>query len=128
MIRAVLEGICFHLRWMLECEDKKVETSKTIRFVGGGALSEVTCQILADITGRTIETVEDSQDVGAVGAAMIAGVGLGIVDSIDNVRHYIKVKNTFKPNPDNRAIYDKNYAVFKKLHGANKKLFSEMND
>lgn len=56
MLRAVLEGICFHLRWMLEVQEKKTKTSDPIRFVGGGALSPVTCQMLADITGRTIET------------------------------------------------------------------------
>ena len=49
MIRAVLEGICFHLRWMLECEDKKVKTSQTIRFVGGAAiLVAVGCGAIAD--------------------------------------------------------------------------------
>ena len=65
MIRAALEGICYHLRWMLECEARKVKTSDPIRFVGGGALSPVTCQMLADITGRTVETVRDTQSVGA---------------------------------------------------------------
>ncbi|MBQ7581793.1 MAG: FGGY-family carbohydrate kinase, partial [Lachnospiraceae bacterium] len=53
MIRAVLEGICFHLRWMMECSAKKVPMQDKIRFVGGGALSSVICQILADITGKT---------------------------------------------------------------------------
>ncbi|MBQ9299057.1 MAG: hypothetical protein IJ214_00955, partial [Clostridia bacterium] len=62
MLRAVIAGICYHLRWMLECEDKKVKTSDTIRFVGGGSLSEVTSQILADITGRKIETVEQAKE------------------------------------------------------------------
>jgi len=128
MMRAVLEGICFHLNWMLECQDKKIKTSPKIRFVGGGALSKVTCQILADITGRVIETIEDSQDVGAVGAAMIAGVGLNIVPSLDEVGSFIRVKDTFVPNPHNKEVYAKNYKVFKKLHGANKKLFKILND
>ncbi len=128
MIRAVLEGIGYHLRWMLECEEKKVKTSDVIRFVGGGALSPVTCQILSDITGHVIETVEASQDVGAVGAAMIAGVGLGYIPSVDRVRDYIRVEAVYRPNPDNKPVYDKNYAVFKKLHGANKKLFAMLND
>lgn len=128
MIRSVLEGICFHLKWMLECEDKKVKTSETVRFVGGGALSEVTCQMLADITGRTIETVEDSQDIGAAGAAMIAGVGLNIIPSLDEAESYVRVNKTYKPNPDNRDVYDKNYRVFKKLHDSNAKLFRMLND
>jgi glycerol kinase len=76
MIRAVLEGICYHLRWLLECESKKVKTSDTIRFVGGGALSPVICQMLADITGRTIETVNNTQEAGAMGAAIVAAAGL----------------------------------------------------
>ena len=58
MIRAVLEGICYHLRWLLECEMKKVKTSDTIRFVGGGALSPVTCQMLADITGYLKDSIK----------------------------------------------------------------------
>lgn len=127
LIRAVLEGICFHLRWMLECEDKKVKTSETIRFVGGGALSDVTCQILADITNRTIETVEDSQDVGAVGAAMLSAVSLGVISSIDEIGNYVKVKKTFTPDPQNREVYDRSYEVFKKLYPSNKKLFKTMN-
>lgn len=128
MIRAVLEGICFHLRWMLECQDKKIKTSDTLRFVGGGALSKVTCQILADITGRTVETVENAQDVGAVGAAMIAGVGLGAFATLDEAGNYIMVKDTFVPNEKNKAVYDRNYKVFCQLYKANHKLFKILND
>jgi len=127
LIRAVLEGICFHLRWMLECQDQKVTTSKTIRFVGGGALSKVTNQILADITGRTIEVVANPQNVGAVGAAAVIGVGLGIIKDFSKIKDYIPVIGVYEPNPNNKALYDKNYEVFKKLYKANKKLFAELN-
>nr|MCR4790923.1 carbohydrate kinase [Treponemataceae bacterium] len=127
MIRAVLEGICFHLRWMLEVEDKKVKANDTIRFVGGGALSEVTCQILADITGRKIQTVEHSQDVGAVGAAILVGLGRGIIPSIDEVKNFVRVKKEFIPNPENKAVYDKNFEVFKNIYNANKKNFKNIN-
>lgn len=128
MVRAVLEGICYHLRWMLECSEKKVKGSEKIRFVGGGALSAVTCQILADITGREIETVKNSQDVGAVGAAMLAGVGLGLIPSLESAGDYVTIDKAYKPNPENREVYDKSYEVFKKLHDANKKLFQALND
>lgn len=128
MMRAVLEGICYHLRWMLECEQKKVKTSDTIRFVGGGALSKVTCQMLADITGATIETVEDSQDVGAAGAAMVAGIGLSIIPSLEEAGNYINVSAIYKPDLNNKAVYEKNYQVFKQLHDSNKKLFKILNN
>ena len=59
---------------MLECQAKKVPTSDPIRFVGGGALSPVTSQILADVTGRTVQTVASPQNAGSVGAAAVMAV------------------------------------------------------
>ncbi len=127
MIRSVLEGICFHLRWMLECEDKKIETSDTIRFVGGGALSKVTCQMLADITGRKVETVEMTKDVGAVGASLLVAVGRGKIKSLEEAKNLVKVDRTFTPNPENKAVYEKNYKVFRNLYESNKKNFRALN-
>ncbi len=127
MLRAVLEGICFHLRWMLECEDKKIDTSDTIRFVGGGALSKVTCQMLADITGRTVETVEETKDVGAMGAAMLAAVGSGYMSDLQEAKKLVKIESTYTPRKEYKKVYDKNYEVFKILYAANKKYFRMMN-
>ncbi|MBP5160397.1 MAG: carbohydrate kinase, partial [Lachnospiraceae bacterium] len=127
LIRAVLEGVCYHLRWMLECEDRKIKTSKRLRFVGGGALSAVTCQILSDVTGRTIETVPSSQNVGSVGAAAVAAVGLGLIKSLEDVGKFIRVDRVYEPDMDNHRIYDKNFAVFKSLYSANKNLYRQMN-
>ncbi|MCR4588632.1 MAG: FGGY-family carbohydrate kinase [Lachnospiraceae bacterium] len=128
MLRAVIEGVCYHLCWMLECQDHKTSTSKVIRFCGGGALSDVSSQILADITGRTIEVVANPQNVGAVGAAAIVGVGLGIMKNIEEIASFIPAEKTFTPNPANREAYEKNYRVFKKLHKANAKCFKIMNN
>ncbi|MCR5544849.1 MAG: FGGY-family carbohydrate kinase [Lachnospiraceae bacterium] len=127
LIRAVLEGICYHMRWMLECQDKKVKTSEAIRFCGGGALSDVTNQILADVTGRIIEVVENPQNVGAIGAAATAAVGCNLIDSMDCLGEFIPVEKTFYPNPENKKIYDEVFAVFKELYSSNKKNFNRIN-
>ena len=127
MIRAVLEGVCFHMRWFLEAEDKKVKTSQTIRFVGGGALSSLTSQILADVTGRTVETVANPQNVGAVGAAVVVAVGLGVIPGFADAKKMIPAEHTYTPDPANKAIYDKNYAVYKNLYKANKDNFAALN-
>lgn len=126
MIRAVLEGVFYHLRWMLECQDKKIKTSDPVRFVGGGALSPVSCQMLADITGRTIETVAYPQNVGAVGAAAVAATGLGVIPAIESVRKFIKVMRTYYPDADVHRKYEHYYAIFKRLHSANRKLYKEL--
>lgn len=127
LIRAVVEGTCMHLRWFLETEDKKTKTSDVLRFVGGGALSDVTSQILADCTGRTVEVVASPQNVGAVGAAVISAVGLGMIDSIEEAKKLVPAKKTFIPNPSLKPIYDKNFAVFKNLYKSNKENFEALN-
>ncbi|MCR4675255.1 MAG: FGGY-family carbohydrate kinase [Lachnospiraceae bacterium] len=127
LIRAVLEGICYHMRWMLECQDKKIHTSDTIRFCGGGALSDVTSQILADVIGRKIEVVENPQNVGAIGAAATAAVGCHLIESMDCLGKFIPVEKTFYPIAENKEIYDEIYEVFKALYPANKKNFNLIN-
>ncbi|MBR5756720.1 MAG: FGGY-family carbohydrate kinase [Firmicutes bacterium] len=128
MLRAVLEGICYHLRWLLECEARKVKTSETIRFVGGGALSPVTCQMLADITGRTIETVSNTQQVGAVGAAIVVAAGIRGEDVIELSQKLVKPEHVYKPNPENTELYERNYRVFKRLYKSNAKNFRIINE
>ncbi len=127
LIRAVLEGVCMHMRWFIETQEKKIKTSQTIRFVGGGALSEVTCQILADCTGRRVETVDSPQNVGSVGAAVVVAVGLGILDSVSQSKKLIPAVKTFEPSAENKAVYDKNYSVYKTLHKNNKEAFGALN-
>ena len=128
MIRAVLEGICYHLRWLLECSAKKVKTSDKIRFVGGGALSSITCQMLADITGRTIETVDNSQQVGAVGTALVVAAGIRGTDVLELSRQLVKANHTYTPDPLNREVYERNYKVFKRLYKSNASNFREINN
>ena len=127
MIRAVLEGICYHLRWLLECEAKKVKTSDVIRFVGGGSLSPVTCQMLADITGRTIETVDNPQEVGAMGCAIVVAAGLTGENVNDVSRRLVKANHSYLPDPDNKEIYERNYKVFKDLYRSNAANFRHLN-
>lgn len=127
IIRSVLEGICFHLRWLLETQEKKVKTSEIIRFVGGGALSDVTCQILADCLGRTVETVDSPQNVGAVGAAVVVSVGLGIIESMSEAKKLVPASKTFRPNFANKSKYDKNFEAYKLLYKSNKRCFEILN-
>ncbi|HWR23740.1 MAG TPA: FGGY-family carbohydrate kinase [Feifaniaceae bacterium] len=127
LIRSVVEGVCYHMRWMLEAQEKKVKTSPVIRFVGGGALAPLTCRILADVLGRPVETVEDPQNVGAVGAALVAAVGLGVFSGLSEAKALVPACCRYEPDPENKAVYDKGFAVFKSLYAANKKNFAALN-
>lgn len=132
LIRAVVEGICFHMRWMLERQEEKqkvknLKKNNSVRFCGGGALGEATCQILADILQRDVVVVESPQNIGAVGAAACIAVGMGMISSIFDVKKLIPIKTTYKPNPANKKVYDRNFEVFKNLYKCNKKNFEILN-
>lgn len=123
LIHAVLEGVFYHLRWMLECQDKKLTTSKTIKFVGGLAKSPVACQMLCDIIGRPLETVANPQNVGSVGAAMVAAVGLGLADRLEEVKEFVPSDARYEPNQEKHKAYEKYYQAFKKLYKSNKNIY-----
>ena len=127
LIRSVIEGVCYHLRWFVETEEKKVKTSSVLRFAGGGALSDLVCQVLADCTGRTVETVKSPQNAGSVGAAVLVAVGLGVIGSIEECKKLIPAEKTFVPNPKNKAVYDKSFDIYKRLYSSNKRLFKRLN-
>jgi xylulokinase len=82
---------------------------------------------MADVTGRVIETIENPQDAGTVGAAVICGVGLGAIPSFQAAGSFIPVKKSYSPRPEYRPTYDAGFAVFKKLYEANKSLFQTLN-
>ena len=115
------------MRWFLETIKKKIKTGDKVRFVGGGALSPVTAGILADVLQIPVETVPEPQNVGAVGAALAVAVGLGRIADLKDVEALIKPNRVFMPNPDARAVHDKNYVAFTRLYSANKKLFHHLN-
>ncbi|MBQ6315494.1 MAG: FGGY-family carbohydrate kinase [Mogibacterium sp.] len=126
MIHAVLEGVFYHLRWMLDCQKRRIRIGKSIRFVGGGALSPVACQMLADITGKIVETVDSPQNVGSVGACAVTAVGLGIIKDLDQVRDFIPVTATYTPDMAKHKAYNKYYKVFKQLYAANKRFYKAL--
>jgi xylulokinase len=127
LIRAVIEGIGYHCRMMLEAHEKKLKASETILICGGGASSPVICQIIADILGHNIATLPNPQNVGAFGAAVLIATALGKIPSIEGAQDLLPEYTTYTPNPAHKAVHQRNYNVFKKLHDTNKKNFALLN-
>lgn len=117
MIRAVLEGVGYHLRWIFSAVEKTGITQKEANVIGGGATTAIWLQILADITGVKLLQVEDPLDACARGAAMTAAVGLGFYKDFTEVEQAIKMTGKeFTPNPEHRVLYDNAYAQFRSLY------------
>ncbi|HLW06683.1 MAG TPA: FGGY-family carbohydrate kinase, partial [Marinilabiliaceae bacterium] len=120
-------GVCYHLRWQVEAMEKKVKTSNVIRLVGGGALAPLTCEILADVLGKEVEVVENPQNIGAVGAAVVTAVGLQMIEDITEAEKLITIKKRYKPDRKNTLVYDEYFKVFKSLYQNNRRSFAILN-
>lgn len=127
LIRSVLEGVAYNNQWLHEAVEKFVGGRlDNIRFIGGGAQSDLWCQIHADVMDRTIEQVTDPLYCGLRGAALSAAMTLGEVRQ-EELRGLVTVKQTYVPNPANRAAYDRLYAEFPGLYSSQKKFFRRLN-
>jgi xylulokinase len=67
------------------------------------------------------------QMASAQGAATIAMVSLDIYKSFNEINRMLKKNNLFKPNPDNKAVYDKLYKHYQALYKNNKAAFKKLN-
>ena len=50
-----------------------------------------------------------------------------MIDSVADAKKLIPASKTFKPNADNKEVYDRNYEVYKTLYANNKKAFKALN-
>lgn len=128
MIKSVIEGVCMHMRWLLETSEKKVQTNPVIRFSGGSALSGEVAQILSDVTGREIEVTENPRQVGTMGAAAAIAVSFGLAKDMKGIKQMIKVSGHYEPEMKNKEIYDRMFPVFKDLYKNNKKAYAYLNE
>ena len=129
LLRAVYEGVAYNLRWMISIVEEKFGfPMPVLRAIGGGARGEPWMQIIADVTGRRVETVSNPQEAGAIGAALTAGVGLGIYPDFESLKKVVRVEHEFEPRPDNTAVYDTLYQAYRRLYRHLRGLYRDVNE
>lgn len=127
LVRSVLEGVAYHTRWLHEAVERFVSRRLDgLRIIGGGAASDLWCQIHADVLDRTIERVAEPLHANLKGAALLAGVALGHVQW-DELRGLVPVDRVFRPAAENRAVYDRLYRELPKLYRSQKPMFARLN-
>ncbi|MDY7041972.1 MAG: FGGY-family carbohydrate kinase, partial [Chloroflexota bacterium] len=128
LLRAVYEGVAYNLRWTFDVLNKKFHLwQDTVRVVGGGARGDPWMQILADVTKKHVERVANPQEAGAVGAAMIAAIGLGIYPDFPSLKQVVRVTDVFEPQECNAEIYDRLYKGYKQVYKDLRKLYRRIN-
>lgn len=127
LIRAVFEGVAYNSRWLLQYVEKFIgRPFPAINIIGGGANSDIWCQIHADVLNKRIRQVKDPLQANTRGAAILAGVALGAT-TFEEAANHVEIQEEFEPNSANRELYDKFFGTFLAIYKQNKKIHSRLN-
>jgi len=92
-VRSIMEAIAYTLKSNFDYLGIDVQE---IRAMGGGANSSLWCQMKADVTGKTLMTLKN-KETACLGAAILAGVGVGALASVEEGCKAIKLDKTYRP-------------------------------
>jgi xylulokinase len=118
MVRAVMEGVAYHLRWICESMEKIGFQIDGFNGIGGGCNSAVWLQIISDITGKPLSKVKNHLEAGATGAALTVAVGLGIYKGVDEIDDLVKIERVVKPDVANAKRYNALYSEYRQIYEA----------
>ena len=124
-VRAVLEGIAMNMDLILDAY-RKQEKIETMNLTGGGAKGEVVAQILSDVLNVRFRMPDCVEAATAIGAAVIAGVGVGVFDDFDEIKRFLKFEKTVEPNRENQKDYEKIKPIFDKAYDCMLPLYEKL--
>lgn len=127
MTRAVLEGVAFGLRDSFELmKSSGLGEITQVRVSGGGAKSPLWRQILADVFGCELVTVNTTEGA-AYGAALLAAVGAGQFSSVEEAcETAVKVTGSTLPDDKRVKAYDAIYPLYRELYPALTSTFNKL--
>ncbi|HYP44124.1 MAG TPA: FGGY family carbohydrate kinase, partial [Propionibacteriaceae bacterium] len=105
LTRAVLEGVAFNLAVCVDAFRQHGQPVERVDAIGGGAASAAWLQILADVWGCVVRRRTVVEDANSLGAAITAGVGVGLFDDFSVARELSEVVSVFQPDPGRHAAY-----------------------
>jgi ribulokinase len=118
LYRAVLEGVAFALRHNMEAgANEETALDAELIVVGGAAKSDLWVQIIADVTGRPVLTIAEEVEA-AMGAALLAGIGAGIVTQEQAAAGWVTLTPHAQPRAEACQVYDELFAIYRGLYPA----------
>lgn len=118
LTRSVMEGITYSLKQVGDLITRLIPQGQMQYIVasGGGAQSPLWRQMLADLFALPVRTLSGSSEGGAYGAALVAGVGLGVWPSLEAACGVLKVQTETMPIPENVERYKLLYEAYTLLY------------
>lgn len=117
LYRALLEGVAFGTRNILETMENDRDSIHEIRGCGGVAHNPIWMQIIADVTGKPIVLTEQSSNAGVLGCAVISAVGSGQYETFEQAcQKMVHITKVIKPNMAKYKKYGKVYQKYLELY------------
>jgi xylulokinase len=123
MARAVLEGVSFNLKIILDAFLEQGAEIEAMRLIGGGARSPLWRQILADVYGLPILRPALLSEATSLGAAIAGGVGVGLYPDFQVAHEFVQVEEAEQPDPARREQYTALYDLFQRSYLALEPIF-----
>lgn len=119
LTRAVLEGVAFGLKDSFEIiQGSGMGPVHEVRVSGGGARSPLWRQIIADVLGAELRTVNTTEGA-AYGAAILAAAGAGFYESVPAAcERMVAVTGRTAPLAPNYEQYKGFFEVYRQLYPA----------
>ncbi len=127
LVRSVYEGVAYNSRWLLGAVERFTRRRfDELAFIGGGAKSDLWCQIHADVLGRRIRQVRDPVLANVRGAAMLTLLALGVVGTAE-LHGMVEVSALYEPDAANERAYGELYAEMVNLYRKTKAIHRRLN-
>ena len=127
MLRAVVEGISMNLGYIVNIFRQHVPID-AITVIGGGALSTVWQQIMADTYNAEIRIPNYLEEATSMGAAILGGIGAGLFPDFNVIDRFIKINKIVRPIPENVAKYKALMPIFDEAYFALCGVFKGLSD
>ena len=115
ILKGLIEGAAFYLKEVVDSLPDTGIRAQNFRAVGGGSQSDAWVQTCANIFGQPF-TRPVITEAGALGAAIMAGVGSDVFDSYrQGVEAMVKLERAFEPDADQHARYSERYQLYRRL-------------
>ena len=125
--RAALEGVVFGFRHHVDVFAERGLAVTRVFAADGGAASDLWLEIAADVLNRPVMRI-DRHPGSSLGAAFVAGMGVGALDDWSKIARYVAPGRSFQPDPIRHAGYDRKYRRWREVYERLKTLYPELSD
>lgn len=126
ILRSVMEGVALNLNVILETYRKNGATIENLITVGGGARNKAWLKILSEVMNINVQLPDILEGATSMGAAITAGVGIGLYENFDVIDRFLNITDEIKPSENAPEVYAHTKALFEDAYHVLTPIFEKL--